>query len=107
MASNETIQFPVLLFDILVTLFVQIEIREPGEYLAQIKGTYGITPGTSGPNYACVRSLTICTNYKEHGPFGGQGETPFQSDYGRIVGFHGRSDTMLDQIGCFIYLGEN
>jgi hypothetical protein len=107
MASNETTQFPVLLFDILVTLSVQIEIREPGEYVAQIKGTYGITPGTSGPNYASVRSLTICTNYKEYGPFGSQGGTPFQSDCGRIVGFHGRSGTLLDSIGCFTYLGEN
>jgi hypothetical protein len=54
-----------------------------------------------------LTSLTIRTNEKTHGPFGGESETKFTSDDGRIIGFYGRSGMVLDQIGCFTAPSED
>ncbi|KAG0613633.1 hypothetical protein M758_6G117700 [Ceratodon purpureus] len=83
----------------------KIEIDEPSEYVTQIEGTFGITPilTVGGNPLTCVTSLTIHTNEKTYGPYGGvpEGATTFSSKPGRIVGFHGRCGLALDSIGCY------
>ncbi|KAG0605822.1 hypothetical protein M758_9G090400 [Ceratodon purpureus] len=92
-------------------MMAKIEIDEPSEYVTQIEGTFGIgTYGITsmwpfGVNHpvTCVTSLTIHTNEKTHGPYGGvlEGAIRFASRPGRIVGFHGKCGAVLDSIGCY------
>ena len=88
---------------------VQIEIDNPVEYITQIEGWFGITTATVGSNAVeGLTSLTIRTNERTHGPFGGDsGKTKFKSDEGQIIGFYGRSGLLIDQIGCFIAPAED
>jgi len=47
-----------------------------------------------------ITSLTFITNKKTYGPFGIVTDKKFESKiHGKVVGFFGRSDEFLDQIG--------
>lgn len=47
-----------------------------------------------------VTSLTFITNKKVYGPYGTETARKFESKlHGKVVGFFGRSDEFLDQIG--------
>ncbi|KAG0561319.1 hypothetical protein KC19_9G055000 [Ceratodon purpureus] len=99
-------------------LIGEIKIQEPIEFLTHIEGTFGTSVGViqrdeyisgyiRGETLCHVTSLTIHTNVKAYGPFGARGTgTPFKSDRGRIVGFHGREGNLLDSIGVFVVKGE-
>jgi hypothetical protein len=53
-----------------------------------------------------VRSLTFVTNAGKHGPFGDPAQTPFSvpvHDGGRVVGFFGRSGSLLDAVGVYVH----
>ncbi|KAK1661010.1 hypothetical protein QYE76_049169 [Lolium multiflorum] len=73
---------------------------EQDEYLTGVKGHidyYG--------DWLCVSSLTFVTNLHTFGPYGEEDGTPFElpaAAGGRIVGFHGRSDSYLDAIGTYV-----
>lgn len=74
------------------------------EFIIQIEGSYGISEAVTvgGNRVTALKSLTFHTNLKKtYGPYGGEGETSFSSDEGRVVGFFGRSSLLLDQIGIF------
>ncbi|CAN6340583.1 unnamed protein product [Urochloa humidicola] len=73
------------------------------EVIKEISGTYGPFKG-----HACiVRSITFVTNVGKHGPFGKPAEgTPFSvpvQDGGRVVGFFGRSGSLLDAVGVYVH----
>ncbi|CAL4910386.1 unnamed protein product [Urochloa decumbens] len=73
------------------------------EVIKEISGTYG-----PFKRHACiVRSLTFVTNVGKHGPFGKPEEgTPFSvpvQDGGRVVGFFGRSGSLLDAVGVYMH----
>ncbi|OEL37029.1 hypothetical protein BAE44_0001951 [Dichanthelium oligosanthes] len=73
------------------------------EVVKEVSGTYGPYGGHAG----IVRSLTFVTNVGKHGPFGEHGEgTPFSitvQDGGRVVGFFGRSGSLLDAVGVYVH----
>nr|CAB3460183.1 unnamed protein product [Digitaria exilis] len=75
----------------------------PTEVVKEISGTYGPYGGHAG----IVRSLTFVTNAGKHGPFGEAAEgTPFSvpvQDGGRIVGFFGRSGSLLDAVAVYVH----
>lgn len=50
--------------------------------------------------------LIIYINVKVYGFFGGKCIFKFKSEYGRVVGFYGRSGLGFDFIGCFIVFIE-
>ncbi|RCV15466.1 hypothetical protein SETIT_3G058400v2 [Setaria italica] len=72
-----------------------------GEFVKEISGTYGPFGG-----HTVVRSLTFVTNVGKHGPFGNPGQTPFSvpvQDDARVVGFFGRSGSLLDAVGVYVH----
>ncbi len=54
----------------------------------------------------CVTSITFKTNIETYGPYGNpepeRGGKRFRSDSGKILGFWGGSDQVLDRLGVFI-----
>ena len=84
-------------------IFWQIEIDEFSEHITQLEGAFGTTRDGLFP-ITSITSLTIYTNKRIFGPFGGIPEDAvlFKSEFGKIIGFHGRSGLELDAIGCFI-----
>ncbi|KAM0873956.1 hypothetical protein ACQ4PT_037731 [Festuca glaucescens] len=70
---------------------------ESDEYFTGVKGNI------DDDNY--VKSLTFISNRRTFGPYGEEDGAPFElpaAAGGRIVGFHGRSDSYLDAIGTFV-----
>ncbi|KAI3684838.1 hypothetical protein L6452_34065 [Arctium lappa] len=72
------------------------------EYLTGISGFYGPIEGYNG--LKAITSITFHTNKRKHGPYGeesGVGYTCFTSTAspGKVVGFHGRSDSFLSAVG--------
>jgi hypothetical protein len=51
-----------------------------------------------------ITCITVHSNIGTYGPYGRnhEGDTPFKSDIGKIVGFWGRSGTCIDQLGVFM-----
>eukprot|EP01018_Ginkgo_biloba_P014192 Gb_17750 [translate_table: standard] len=74
------------------------------EILTGISGYYGYRDS----KHFVVRSLSFHTNIQVYGPYGVQRGTYFESpsSAGTIVGFFGRSGTLLDAIGIYT-LDEN
>jgi hypothetical protein len=73
------------------------------EVVKEISGTYGPFDGHAG----IMRSLTFVTNVGKHGPFGEprQGmpfSVPLQNG-ARVVGFFGRSGSLLDALGVYVH----
>ena len=72
--------------------------------MEEVSGAYG-----SRLQFTLVISLTFVTNIRSYGPFG----NPYHKDWAlthfrfmadegsSIVGFHGRSGTLLDSIGVY------
>jgi hypothetical protein len=57
----------------------------------------------------CVNSLTFISNRRTFGPYGEEYGVPFElpaAAGGRIVGFHGRSNSDLDAIGTYSLRSE-
>ncbi|XP_022685426.1 salt stress-induced protein [Setaria italica] len=72
-----------------------------GEFVKEISGTYGPFGG-----HTVVRSLTFVTNIGKHGPFGTPWQTPFSvpvQDGAHVVGFFGRSGSLLDAVGVYVH----
>jgi hypothetical protein len=67
-----------------------------GEFVKTIRGKYG----------ALVDSMTIVTNFRTYGPFGGTGgsnDYSYSAPVGsEIIGFTGRSGALLDAVGVMI-----
>ncbi|XP_051222744.1 horcolin-like [Lolium perenne] len=72
---------------------------EPEEYLTCVKGHIGHYDG-----WFIVKSLTFVTNLRTFGRYGKAEGLPFQlpAAGGRIVGFHGRSGSLLDSLGTYV-----
>lgn len=75
----------------------------PYEYLISISGYFGYI-GHLGIAADVIRSLTLQTNRKTHGPFGMEEGTKFSFPImgAKIVGLHGRCGWFLDAIGLYI-----
>ncbi|XP_020102056.1 protein GOS9-like [Ananas comosus] len=73
---------------------------EPGEYLTAINGTTSQFSDVTN----LLRSLTFVSNVRKYGPFGPEQGTPFSVPIanGRVVGFYGRSGTLVDAIGIYL-----
>ncbi|VAH71286.1 unnamed protein product [Triticum turgidum subsp. durum] len=72
---------------------------ELDEYLIGVKGhLWNISDRLS------VKSLTFISNRRTYGPYGKEAGAPFELPAlgGRIVGFHGRSDSYLNALGTYI-----
>lgn len=69
------------------------------EYITSVKGTVGYMG-----NLFIVTSLVLETNLAVYGPYGMGGGIPFELPAfgGQIIGFHGRSGTLLDAIGVYV-----
>ncbi|KAJ9536365.1 hypothetical protein OSB04_un000457 [Centaurea solstitialis] len=79
-----------------------VNLDGTNEYLTGISGFYGPVEGYNG--LKAITSITLYTNKRIHGPFGGKsgvGCTYFASTAspGKIVGFHGWNDCFLTAIG--------
>lgn len=72
---------------------------ESDEYLTGMKGHVGDYDGRF-----VVKSLTFVTNQRTFGPYGDEEGAPFElpAAGGRIVGFHGRSDSYLNALGTYV-----
>ncbi|XP_047079953.1 jacalin-related lectin 3-like [Lolium rigidum] len=73
---------------------------EQDEYLTGVKGHIEYCGGS-----LCVISLTFVTNLHTFGPYGVEDGVPFElpaAAGGRIIGFHGRSDSYVDAIGTYV-----
>lgn len=79
---------------------LQVILRSP-EILIQLKGTIDTVNGVEA-----VTSLTFVTNQRVCGPFGTTSGKSFESNPGKIVGFIGRSDDLLHQIGVISELSS-
>ncbi|KAH7850537.1 hypothetical protein Vadar_034572 [Vaccinium darrowii] len=78
----------------------KIELDSSGEIILAIEGFYGPVKGTDG--FEVITSMSIYTNRRKCGPFGGNEiGTHFSSmlSGGKAVGFFGRSGTYLNAIG--------
>jgi hypothetical protein len=76
---------------------VQITLRYPDEYLKQVVGT----------SERYVNSICFVTNKNTYGPFGGSGGEAFESPAdGVVVGFFGRSGSIIDQLGVITTEGS-
>lgn len=82
-------------------MYIQITLRSPEEYLIQLKGTFDVVNGTEA-----VTSLTFITNQRICGPYGSTSGQAFESTPGKIVGFCGRSESLLHQIGVITELSS-
>ncbi|XP_059638038.1 jacalin-related lectin 3-like [Cornus florida] len=83
-----------------------VKLDYPTEYLVSISGYLG---GYYNNNFLVVRSLTLHTNTRQHGPYGREEGTRFITPLiggkifgGKIVGFFGRAGVRLDSIGVYI-----
>eukprot|EP01018_Ginkgo_biloba_P014194 Gb_17748 [translate_table: standard] len=76
----------------------KVQFKE-NEILTGISGYYG----RSDQKHSVVQSLSFRTNLQDYGPYGVEAETYFESpsSAGKIVGFFGRSGTLLDAIGIY------
>jgi hypothetical protein len=81
---------------------MQVRFNYPDEYLQQIEGFSGIVPIVLGYPVTGITSITFKSNIQSYGPYGTGGGIYFKSGIGKIVGFWGRSGTVLDQLGIFI-----
>ncbi|KAF7027097.1 hypothetical protein CFC21_039169 [Triticum aestivum] len=72
---------------------------ELDEYLISVKGHLGTIY-----DRLSVRSLTFISNRRTYGPYGKEEGAPFElpAAGGRIVGFHGRSDSYLNALGTYV-----
>lgn len=77
---------------------VQICLRQD-EYLTSVKGHYGFFN-----EWFVIRSLTFVSNRRTFGPYGKEEGAPFKlpASGGKILGFHGRSDSLLDALGTYV-----
>jgi hypothetical protein len=69
----------------------------------QIEGYYGDSHYTM--NGVAITEITFHTNLKTvHGPYGGKKPnfTHFQSSVGKIVGFLGKTSSVVDSLGVFM-----
>ncbi|XP_048535597.1 jacalin-related lectin 3-like [Triticum urartu] len=75
---------------------------EPGEHLTNIRGHYGFFNG-----WFVIRSLTFVSNCRTFGPYGEETGTAFKlpGAGGKILGFHGRSEGLLDALGTYVKMG--
>lgn len=75
----------------------KITLRYPDEYLKQVVGT----------SERYVNSICFVTNKTSYGPFGGSGGEAFESPAdGVVVGFFGRSGSIIDQLGVITTEGS-
>ncbi|MFB9326253.1 jacalin-like lectin [Paenibacillus aurantiacus] len=81
---------------------------EPGEHITRITG-YGGTVSARPERRMVVRQLTIRTNRRTYGPFGGPGEGySFRIDSDSVLGLFGQaSKDALDQLGLFVAVPES
>jgi hypothetical protein len=70
--------------------------------LTSVKGHYGFYN-----NWFVIRSLTFVSNRRNFGPYGKEKGAPFKlpATGGKIIGFHGRSDGLLDALGTYVQVG--
>jgi hypothetical protein len=80
---------------------VQICLRQD-EYLTTVKGHCGFFN-----NWFVIRSLTFVSNRRNFGPYGKEEGAPFKlpAAGGKILGFHGRSEGLLDALGTYVKMG--
>jgi len=71
------------------------------EYLIQLKGTIDAINGIEA-----VTSLTFITNQRICGPYGSTSGRAFESSPGKVVGFFGRFESILHQIGVITELSS-
>lgn len=82
--------------------FHQIKLDEGEEYLEGISGFYEAIKENFGND--TIRSLSLYSNKAKYGPFGKELGTFFDSEMGKVKGFHGRSGSYLDAIGVHLEL---
>ncbi|XP_051220316.1 uncharacterized protein [Lolium perenne] len=72
------------------------------EYLTSVKGHYGFFN-----EWFVIRSLTFVSNRRTFGPYGKEEGAPFKLPAcgGKIIGFHGLSDGLLDAFGTYVKMG--
>ncbi|CAK9195054.1 unnamed protein product [Sphagnum troendelagicum] len=85
-------------------------LLEPYEFLTQVEGYEGVTHyrKLNGDVARALSAVTFHTNLKKVGPYGGGKEpnfTHFQTSVGKIVGFFGKTDEIVDQLGVFMSHG--
>ncbi|KAI3684833.1 hypothetical protein L6452_34060 [Arctium lappa] len=83
---------------------LKVNLGGTDEYLTGISGFYGPVKGYKYNGVEAIKSITFHTNKRKHGPYGEEsdaGYTCFTSTAspGKVVGFHGRSDSFLSAIG--------
>ncbi|KAH8963281.1 hypothetical protein BDL97_05G145800, partial [Sphagnum fallax] len=91
---------------------IEIKFDHPLEYLQQVEGFYGPKPfyepvdsnGHPGRQLIPISCITFQSNIRTYGPYGRnhEGDTPFKSDFGKILGFWGRAGMCIDQLGVFM-----
>jgi len=78
---------------------LQIKL-EDGEYIAKVKGSYGLV-GASG-NAVSSLELTTSTG-RVFGPYGTQSAATFETEApAKIVGFFGRSSNYVRELGIYL-----
>lgn len=78
-------------------------MQYPDEFIVQVKGTIGMC-GAIGD---VVTSLIFITNKQVYGPYGNEIGQKFESlSNGKVVGFFGKSGTLLDQFGVLYQPGS-
>lgn len=81
---------------------LQVSLRSGGETIIQVKGTVDVLNGVE-----VVTSLTFITNKTVHGPYGPTFGNAFETTPNKVVGFFGRSDSLLHQIGVITHLSSS
>jgi hypothetical protein len=79
---------------------VELELL-PNELLVAVKGRSGALVDQVEFMTAVIYGSGDPPYLRTYGPFGGGGGTPFQI-WGDIAGFHGRSGSLIDSIGCYL-----
>jgi hypothetical protein len=80
---------------------VQICLRQD-EYLTSVKGHYGLFNSGSSLDHSllsAIVALSVHTGRRKGAPF------KLPACGGKIIGFHGRSDSLLDAFGTYVKMG--
>lgn len=81
---------------------IEYRLKYPDEILTKVSGHFG-SYKPPPESWVVIKSLTFHTNKGTHGPCGQEDGTPFETEEGgTIIGFQGRSGTLLDSIGVYM-----
>ncbi|XP_023645088.1 jacalin-related lectin 48 [Capsella rubella] len=79
----------------------EFELDYPSEYLTSVEGSYDVVPGS---DFEVILMLKFTTNLRTSPCYGLDDDTSFvlHKEGHKIVGFHGKSSSMLHQLGTHV-----